>query len=246
VIQSVKRAMDILFAVSNCRQDAMRLCDISEALNIRRSTCAHLVGTLCQMGYLEQKSRNEGYQIGYLAHYIARKGGIGQQLIKTCSPVMRWLTRATGQTTILAVLRGNHKLIIHYIEGERKMGGLCRHILLGNLYSSATGRMLLACQDEETVIKLIEQSGLPTIDQWEGCQSTESLLKQLNDIRRQGFARYCSSSLIGYSSDLKNCKGNIAALGIACNKLPKDEQQLIHQLKRATRELNRRLSLRHA
>lgn len=55
MIQSVKKAMDILTVLSATPEVPIPLGELAERTNINKSTCAHIVDTLCESFYVEAR-----------------------------------------------------------------------------------------------------------------------------------------------------------------------------------------------
>ena len=96
MIQSVGRALDILMTVSDMRGEPVTLGTIAQKTGIHASTCAHLVQTLCEKGFLSQVSRTSGYILGAYAYYLTRYKTFHKELIETCNPALKWIQRRTG------------------------------------------------------------------------------------------------------------------------------------------------------
>ena len=52
MIQSVKKAMDILTVLSENSDEPIMLSELAEKTGLNKSTCAHIVDTLCESFYL--------------------------------------------------------------------------------------------------------------------------------------------------------------------------------------------------
>ena len=52
MIKSVKKAMDILTILSNSGENPISLSELSERTNLNKSTCAHIVDTMCEELYV--------------------------------------------------------------------------------------------------------------------------------------------------------------------------------------------------
>ena len=64
MIKSVKKAMDILTILSNSGETPISLAELAEKTNLNKSTCSHIVDTMCEELYVERVSRKEGYRLG--------------------------------------------------------------------------------------------------------------------------------------------------------------------------------------
>lgn len=179
MIQSVSRALDILTTVSDTRGKPIGLSAISQKTGINVSTCAHLVQTLCEKGFLSQVSRSSGYILGAYAYYLTRYKTFQKELIATCNPALRWIQRRTGHTALLAVLVEGEKFVISYAEDGKDILHERGELYRGNLYNSATGRAMLSTMRRTELAHLVEKIGLPTQEDWPGIDSLEALERNL-------------------------------------------------------------------
>lgn len=86
MIQSVERALAILVLVADGKGAPVSLKEISERTGLHRSTCAHLLETLAETGFVHQISRNEGFVLGAYAYYLTRYRVFRQELLQVCNP----------------------------------------------------------------------------------------------------------------------------------------------------------------
>lgn len=182
MIQSVGRAMDILTAVSDMRGEPITLGALAQKTGINVSTCAHLVKTLCEKGFLSQVSRSSGYILGAYAYYLTRYKTFQRELVSTCNPVIRWIQKKTGHTAILAVLVEGEKFVISYAEESKELLRERGELFRGNLYNSASGRAMLSTMRRSELIKLVERNGLPGQEDWPGIDCIETLENRLRHI----------------------------------------------------------------
>ena len=70
MIQVINRALNILELVSKERDRDFSLGEIANSLNLNASTCANIIKTLVNRGYLEQKAIKQGYKLGAQAYYL--------------------------------------------------------------------------------------------------------------------------------------------------------------------------------
>ena len=73
MVNSVKKATDILQILSNNPGSCLTLGAIAQLSGINESTCAHIVSSLCDTFFIERVSRKEGYRLGPWAYMLSRK-----------------------------------------------------------------------------------------------------------------------------------------------------------------------------
>ncbi len=186
---SVEKTMQLLRALSDARGAPVSLADLSERLAIHKSTLSHILKVLVEKRYVLRVSRSEGYTLGPELYVLTRYGRFEEELITLCRPILRMLTREGGGTALLAVLKGSHKYVIDYIDGEDFFSGEERgsgraNILDDKIYRTVTGRVLLANSSRPDALAIFEELGCPTAADWPGIDGRDSFLAELERIRR--------------------------------------------------------------
>lgn len=247
MVQSVRRAADILMVIAGASQ-SVTLEEIARATNLNKSTCAHIVSTLCDAGFVTRISRKEGYCLGPFVYLLTQNRCFKQELIQICSPIMSWLHRRTGETVLLSVMYEGYKLIIHRIDGRRQLSDVRTKLIKGIVYPTATGRMLMAHMSREELCEIYNRLGPPRGEEWTGVHNLKNMEAALEKIRRDGYVKATDEpDVVGYACILKSHSGEpVAALGMAVPERLSDDSHLISDLKRAAQEINRRLSFEEA
>ncbi len=250
MIKSVHKAMEILSVLSDARNQPVRLCEIAEYINENKSTCAHIVKTLQEDGYIKQISRSKGYVLGPASYCLTRYGKYDDSLIELCRPLMRYVHKKTGAMVVLTVIQNETKYIIDYIDPENIFFSENFNINPDAIYRTVTGRLLLANMDESDIQKIFKKYGVPHPGHWNEVNSYELLLFELSKINKKGVLELCTpyrnnDYCIGYAAPIYKGNTCIAALGTAsvCNENTVTNKEFIKStLAKATKEINRRIS----
>ncbi len=249
--------MQIMSVISNGRGKPVSLSKISQITNIPKPTCIHIIQSLVEDGYLERISHTEGYTLGPSTFYLTRFGKYNQSFVTVCRPVIKWLYRQTGYSTLLAIIQGGKKYVIDYVNSDSGyiFNKENEDIFTDDIYRTATGRIILAHMSEPEIEKIYSLYGTPTPhDQWQSVDSLESLKKELAKFRETGYARSTThvestgSLTFGYAMPIFEKYTCIGAIGISVKITPQEldtfnqnEAKLVALLQKATREINRRL-----
>lgn len=141
IIPSLARACEILRMIVGAGK-SMSASEVARQLSIPRTTALRILHTLCREGLLaregqEFRAGGDMFRLGLRA--------LGATHVRELSvPVLRSLSLSTGETTHIAVLRGDKSLILEVYESSHLLHAAHR---LGNLvpiHCSATGKVLLA------------------------------------------------------------------------------------------------------
>lgn len=154
IIQSVDRAMRIIDLFDENTTE-LRITEISNRMNLHKSTVHSLLKTLMKHEYIAQDEDSSKYKLGL--KFVEK----GQQLLQgldirtEAKPFLNELSLSTGQTAHLVILSGNEGVYIDKIEGEK---AVIRYSYLGRkvpLHCSAVGKVLTAFQTEEVRERLL-------------------------------------------------------------------------------------------
>lgn len=244
MIKSVKKAMDILTILSDTAEQPITLGELAEQTGLNKSTCAHIVDTLCESFYVERISRTKGYRLGPWAYMLSRYGRYQNQLVTIATPVLKWLQAKTGATVFISVICNGKKYIVYHID---KMGILAMSdgsIIQGRLEATATGMLLMTHMDSESL-----RHALSRRSDGDGMFPSQ-LMGELNDkfkkIRSQGYA-YCAVPSEGHQSyafGISDGTKVIAALGILypdSMDTPEYRADMLKNCHIAAHEISRRL-----
>ena len=252
MIQSVDRALDILTIVANGKGEPVPLRQISEKTGLNKSACFHLIETMAERGFLRQVSQSKGYVLGASTFYLTRYRTFHQELLQISNPILRWIHRQSGYTALLAILENHEKFVISYSEQDGGKFHERGDLFLGNIYASATGRVLLSHMAPAAVAELAGSIGLPDERSWSGIDTLPKLLQELDAVEKLSCLRVDEISPEGfgeskYATYITNQRGVGAAIGLFIPRVPGDcvtqqeNRRVIDILQKGTREINHRL-----
>lgn len=188
MIKSVKKAMDILTILSAHAETPITLGELAEQTGLNKSTCAHIVDTLCESFYVERVSRTKGYRLGPWAYMLSRYGRYQNTLVSTSVPVLKWLQSKTDATVFISVICNGKKYIVYHIDKANILPMSDGSIIQGNLEVTATGQLLMTHMDTESLRHALSRRE----DTLDGpLQIPHGLNEKFRKIRAQGYA-YCS------------------------------------------------------
>ena len=250
LIKSVQKAIDILSILSANAEMPMTLSALAEQAGINKSTCAHIVDTLCESLYVERVSRTQGYRLGPWAYMLSRYGSYQNGLVTVAAPVLKWLQAKTKATVFISVACNGKKYIIYHID---KLGILERSdgsIIQGRLETTATGMLLMSYMDAETLRHALSRR----TDEVEVVTSKllTDLNKKFKKIRAQGYAYIAVPTNVpephqSYAFAVSKGGKVIASLGILYPDVmesPEFKESMIKCGRIAAREISRRLEIK--
>ena len=253
MIFSVQKAMKILAVLSDAKSSPVSLLKISGTVNIPKPTCAHILKTLCNDGYVVRVSQTKGYTLGPATYYLTRHGRYADQLISVCRPVLSWMERNTHATVVLSVIRGSQKFIVDCFDSEQNLFSERASIRTDDIYRTATGRAILSQMDREEVRAVYEKYGNPKPGHWDGINSYEDLLEALSIIKNRKLIvtdapDNSMHDAVGYACPIFKNGECVGAVGIArktnCEMMKpshEEEEYLEKILLKGAKEIQRRL-----
>ncbi|BBD46387.1 IclR helix-turn-helix domain protein [Petrimonas sp. IBARAKI] len=213
MIQVINRALNILELVSKERDRDFSLGEIANSLNLNASTCANIIKTLVNRGYLEQKGIKQGYKLGVQAYYLTGNFSNRKELLKASVIPLQELRDILNESCILTIMKENMRVTLHkelssqelqvVSSGEEK-----------NIYLTATGRIVLACQNINTQFDFIKKYGLPG-SMWPEVINEKDLIDELDKIKRKQLAiHFDGAFIVGVGAPIYKNGAVVAAIGV--------------------------------
>ena len=236
--------MDILTILSANAETPISLSELAARTGLNKSTCAHIVDTLCEAMYVERVSRKDGYRLGPWSYMLSRYGTYHQSLIKTSSSVMRWLQEQTGSTVFLSVTCNGQKYIVYHIDKDNILPMSDGSMIQGCLETTATGRLMMAYMDTDSLRHSLRMRN----QELEEVVSPE-LAAELREIRHRGYA-HCSVDVQqtqSFAFRITEEGKTVASVGVLyanAKDSPEFRQQIIKAGKTAAGEISRRLAFK--
>ena len=246
MVNSVKKATDILQILSNNPGSCLTLGAIAQLSGINESTCAHIVSSLCDTFFIERVSRKEGYRLGPWAYMLSRKERYQEALIRISEPVLTWLHEQLKATVFLDVVCNGRKFVLFYIDEEHRLLNSGDTIIQGKMESTASGLLHMAYMDKEDLRKaLSRENDLPEVSQ--AAIPYPDLDSTLSRIRSSGYIHVENRERREQSFAFKVSDGsrNVAAIGIVYSdtmETPEFHEKTKKLGKQAGSEISRRLT----
>ena len=210
---AVGKALEILGVIGETPEEPILLGAIAERLSCNPSTCACALKTLVEYGFVDQPVPRRGYTLGPMAYYIARHGLYRKDLVAVARPFMEALAERTGETVLLAALRDDRRVLLEVVEGSREVQVRPPGSVLDDVYTTATGRVLLAHLPEVARNTFVRKRGLPG-PTWQEASTTEELDRLLGETRRAGFMIACGREHVQVAFPISESSQVVAALGL--------------------------------
>ncbi len=143
MIKVLHKAFDLIESMSADKDRVFTLTELSSMINEKPTTCANIVKTLCDRGYL-CRMEPKGYTLGPVAQGLNYVDIVDTRLIEASREAMTALVEKYGASGVLAVLRrGKKKILDDYnSDSEVVINKTVRKD--HELYTTSTGLVLTA------------------------------------------------------------------------------------------------------
>jgi IclR family transcriptional regulator, KDG regulon repressor len=186
LIQSVDRALRILDLFDEYETE-LKITDISEKMQLHKSTVHSLLKTLQHHHYIEQNPENGKYRLGMK---LFERGNLVIRHLDIRAISKKHLidiSVKTGNTVHLVILDGKEGIYIDKVEGT---SGTVLYSRIGRrvpVHSSAVGKALIAFKDDKELKEFLKgyvykRHTANTIT------SEEQFLAELEKVRKNGYA----------------------------------------------------------
>ena len=185
-VQSVDRAMRILFAVAQSK-DGLKAADVVAATGLPRQACYHILHTLVTTGILTRSSAGK-YVLGLRASTLVE--GFRRHLAppEYLAPVVRRIAEETGETAYASGWRSGEIVTLVTARGTNSVQAMeLAHGTYSDAHARASGKLLLAFSDE--AVRKDYLAGHKLAPRTKKTITTlAGLLKDFGRIRAQGYA----------------------------------------------------------
>lgn len=213
MIQVIIRAINILEFVAQHDKEPVQLFKIAGHVGLSHPTTANIVKTLLEKNYLEQMGRKKGYRLGIAAFQLTSNPFYQQNLITAANDPMEELTQQLNETSLLAMIQNNKRIILHQVECNQVLK--VNTVMVADVYDASTSRLLMAYFTSKDLDSLIKAVGLPSKKVWPGAETRIGLENELRIIRKEEFVQLVSVyHTVGFAVPIYKDKVVIAALSI--------------------------------
>ncbi|AZV45236.1 IclR family transcriptional regulator [Peribacillus asahii] len=249
LIQSIERAADVLelFMVSN---PELSIKEISQKLNLSKSTVHGIIKTLEHRGYLQQNPDDLKYKLGIklfeLGNFVGEQLDIG----KVARPIIGNLVDELNETVHLVIRQQDEVIYIEKVEGARALTIYSHVGKRAPVHCTGVGKVILAYQSENEIDRVLSSAALEAYTKYTMTNITD-IKNHLQSIREKGYAIDDEEIELGLkcvAAPIFNHQGKvIASISCAAPKMRFDEvrmPEVIMKIKRAASEISSCLGYR--
>ena len=180
MIQVIERVEQILVYLSENRKREVPLTEIADSLNINRATCANILKTLKELGFVEQMSYRKGYILGDKIYSIAGADNDPDRLRTLLKPLVDSLCKEVNENVMLTVIKNDKRIHIHTAEAMHALQ--VKVIYQMGIWQATTAKVIVAQYGNEKLNDFLKLVGMPG-EEWPQAQTRADLEAQLALIR---------------------------------------------------------------
>jgi IclR family transcriptional regulator, KDG regulon repressor len=201
MIQVIHRALNILEYVAKDGNKPKPMGQIAQDLALNTATCANIIKTLVDRGYLEKSDLQKGYILGPQLKEITGNRQHHVKLIAAARIQMDHISEQLNEKCLLAVLKGDKRQVIYKNNCSQMVQATTPDEK--KAYDSSTGRLLVALMSDEALEKFVHNYGLPSSAIWSDADTSAKFMAQIHQIRKNRYALIeDSKQVIGIASPI--------------------------------------------
>ncbi len=200
VVQSVDRSLCILEALSEY-EDGLGLKDISEKVDLHKSTVHRLLGTLVHKKYVVQDAITSKYMLTLKLFQLGSAKVDNLDMVKVSNKYLTKLMEETNEVVHLGVIEDLYIVYLSKVEPRKSIKMYTRIGMRKPLYCTAMGKSILAEMDEDYIDEIWKKSDIQVL--------TNKTIVKLDEFKED----LKKVKLRGYSMDDEEVERGIRCIG---------------------------------
>jgi DNA-binding IclR family transcriptional regulator len=219
MIKVMKKTFDILELIATAHNGVMFSGEIAKQLKLNAATCSRILGDLTELGYLEKGEIRNSYQLGPMAYALTSGVSYRKDILVKSEALVYKCAMDIKESVLLAVLKNNRRYVLCHYNGNAELAVRIDRPYYNDIYTTVTGKILLAYADSSTIDRIINFYGLPE-ERWDDIKDKDTLLKKLAELRNKGFVSGLTSPQVAIFAYPIFQRGKcVAALGVTLPKM---------------------------
>jgi DNA-binding IclR family transcriptional regulator len=237
-VNSLIRAAEILKCLANGLDQSSVIAD---TIQLSRSTTHRLLKTLALTGFTTQDPITRKHYLGPLFQRLAADPlVIHQVLIQSAIPEMKRLKDTFGETVMLQVRQGAHRIIIEELKSDQLISYFWGKGMSAPIHTGASGKILLSELGDAELAILFEKIELFPFGP-RTITSKKALSLELRKIRKQGYATSLSEHHEGAYAVAVPIKNYICPVSLAVagheSRMRRKKDSIVGNLKQSASKI---------
>jgi IclR family KDG regulon transcriptional repressor len=242
-VKSVKNALRIMKLFKTSRQE-LSITEISELIELPKSTVHRLVQELVREGFLLQNEKKRNYQLGFS---ILALGGIVKyhaEIFDEARPLLQQFVKRFDLPIHICVMEQHKVTYLMREKGTIRMNIVTKSGRQNDLHATAEGLAILAYKNKQIIEDFLSK---PLVSYTEyTLTDPDELRKELLKVRSEGIAVSKNTFAIGYSSyaaPIRDYTGEILSSVAVVSKNEYVPEELEEELLRAIQDIAKEISI---
>jgi len=245
-VNSVDRALVILeYLGTQTKEVGVR--ELGQSIGLSKSSVHRILQTLRSRGFVKWNPDNARYSLGMRAFEVGCGILRSMEVHGAAKPYLEQLVSTLGETAFLGVVDESELVFIDKIDGRRSVRMYADIGSRQPLYSTGSGKALLAQLDRAEIDRILSQKP-PQQHTKNTITDVDTLRQELEKVRRQGYAEdneemeeglYCvGAPVFGYSGR------PVAAISVSVPKMgpqPVQKDRLVKAVVQAAQDISGKL-----
>lgn len=186
MIQSILKASSVLNYIAHHNGDA-KLADISNDLDINKSTLHGILQSLVHCGLLSQDPDTTLYSLGLKTYELGKIYEKSFSLTDVARPIMHILNEEFGENVHLSIESSYEVLYIDCIQSKHAVRTASSVGGIDPLYSTSAGKIILAYADADYIAAYLKQCDFKALTP-NTITNADDLIRQVDTARIHGYA----------------------------------------------------------
>ena len=209
LVQSLDRGLEILSILE--RKNSASITELADELCINKSSASRLVDTLIQHDLVQRDSVTKKYRLGFRILQLGE--GVKRRLnvVAIARPFLSRLCEQLNESVHLCTFNNNMVYVVDQVRSDKPYNLSATVGLIEPMHSSSVGKCILAFKESEYTKKLLGNYEMKAFTP-NTIVTKEALLKNLAEIREQGYALDSEEMAVGVwciAAPIYNYKGNV-------------------------------------
>lgn len=241
MIQVLNRAFDILECIAQDIDKQKGLNEIATTCGLNTATCANILKTLVNRGYVLQQEYKGKYELGPMVFWIAEYGLLNKKIADIAKSKVDALSDQLEETCLIVALNRGEKIVLYSTEGNRAVQINPKIMISDDLSTTATGRLLVSQLPDEEIRELVTKKHL-TFKRWKKVSNMTNLFEEIEKVRNSDYVLNLDvEDVVHLAFPIMIREKVVAALGIglpATRFKGKHKQEILEAGLRVAREIS--------
>lgn len=238
----MKKIAEILKCLS---EGTHRFADICASVSLPKSTVHRLLNSMIQSDFALQSPADRHYYLGPLVFSLtANPLQTHQHLLTASQDELKRLRDTTRETVAIHIAMGGYKMCLEEIESPERIRYAKGKGVVDSSYFGAAGKLLLAQLERHELQKLLNNKKSSTAERLSDLDPA-TLLRQLQEIRKQGYAETIGERTPGAASISVPITNYVRPLTLSVlapeDRFRKKRPMILKELRNASRRISKRL-----